>query len=580
GGLRQAGAALPRRFRPPARPRRTAHRSGRRPPPWHRGDRAARGGRAGGGDPVDERDRLHPGQPGAAGRQGAGVRLPRGGAVAGMARATPFLVLLARSLALLGSASLVLLSALILLGVPGRWAEASAGAALLTLLTVALSFRDRPRTLAESAALRRTPRRTPVPGMPEYAALLAELEKHRRLERELVAAKQAAEAAMMAKGEFLATMSHEIRTPLNGIIPLLDILLTSPLKADQREYVGTAYHSARQLLRIVDDILDYSKLEANKVQLETVGINLRELLDGVMRLMEKNAESKGLRLSLRIDPSVRLAVRGDPVRLRQVLTNLLSNAVKFTERGSVTLSVTRRSETRTQHLLRFEVLDTGIGIEPEAAEKLFQPFSQADASTTRTYGGTGLGLVICRRIIDLMEGRIGVESQPGRGSLFWFEVPLLKAVGDMGGRRRELNGARALLLTSDTRMHRRLAIALPNWGLTLVHAGTTQEALAKLRAAAGRSESWAFHLLLVDLGSVRNTAVALHRNLQRETAFEDLYTIYLEGDEPAPQELGESDRALFIPREAPENELRQRIARFLEGPAASASSPVPLVSVG
>src|SRR5690606_15677541 len=164
GGLRQAGAALPRRFRPPARPRRTAHRGGRRPPPWHRGDRAARGGRAGGGDPVDERDRLHPGQPGAAGRQGAGVRLPRGGAVAGMARATPFLVLLARSLALLGSASLVLLSALILLGVPGRWAEASAGAALLTLLTVALSFRDRPRTLAESAALRRTPRRTPVPG--------------------------------------------------------------------------------------------------------------------------------------------------------------------------------------------------------------------------------------------------------------------------------------------------------------------------------------------------------------------------------------------------------------------------------
>ena len=407
----------------------------------------------------------------------------------------------------------------------------------------------------------------------ELVRLQAELEKYRRTELELVEAKQIAEAAIMAKGEFLATMSHEIRTPLNGIIPLLDILLGTRLEADQREYVRTAFLSARQLLRIVDDILDYSKLEAGKLTLETVGLNLRETLDAVMRLMEKNAEAKGLKLSLSIDPSVRLAVRGDPVRLRQVLTNLVSNALKFTDRGMVNVNVMRKGETRTHHELRFEVHDTGVGIAPDAAAKLFQPFSQADASTTRVFGGTGLGLVICKRIIDLMGGRIGVESTPGRGSLFWFEIPLLKALGDLDTRRRELSGARALVIGIEPALMRRMSIALPNWGVLGVPVPNTAEALARLRGGIGRTGPMAFDVVIADLVSTRVTAVALVRNLQRETGAAGLSFLWLSGDEPVPPELADLPRSAVVPRNAPEPELRQALLRLIESGAAEAADP-------
>jgi signal transduction histidine kinase/CheY-like chemotaxis protein/HPt (histidine-containing phosphotransfer) domain-containing protein len=401
----------------------------------------------------------------------------------------------------------------------------------------------------------------------EVSALQEELALHRRLERELTEAKQAAESAMMAKGEFLATMSHEIRTPLNGIIPMLDLLMSSRLQPDQTEIVRTAYTSARQMQRIVDDILDYSKLEANKVQLETTSFNLRELLDSVIRLMEKPAESKGLRLHMQMDPAVRLAVRGDPVRLRQVLTNLLSNAVKFTERGSVSLNVTRRGENRTQHELRFEVSDTGIGIAKDA--RLFRAFSQADASTTRLYGGTGLGLVICKRIVDLMGGSIGVDSEPGRGSTFWFEVPLTKAAGDIQGQRSDLNGARVLLLSTDAALRQRLGQAAPGWGANLTQAETTQDAIAKLRSALSRGSGWSFDLLVVDLNSVRSTAIALHRNLRRTPELEDLRIAYLQGDEAIANELVQGSNALLLSRMIGNTELRSALSSFLSTPAAS-----------
>src|SRR3546814_8670396 len=218
---------------------------------------------------------------------------------------------------------------------------------------------------------------------------------------------------MMAKGEFLATMSHEIRTPLNGIVPMLDLLMHAQLAPDHAEMVRTAYTSSQQMLRIVDDILDYSKLEADKLVLESTGFNLRELLETVIQLMERPAQRKGLRLSLNIDQGVRLPVRGDPVRLRQVRGNLGSNAVKFTERGSITINVARTGETAAQHQLRFEVSDTGIGIAQEAPGRLFHAFTQADTSPPRLYGGTGLGLAISKHHDALKSGPTAEERRSG-----------------------------------------------------------------------------------------------------------------------------------------------------------------------
>ena len=464
-----------------------------------------------------------------------------------------------RLLAIGGAATALCSVLLLLLGGSGPFATVAAAASALALLA----------TLAQGSLVPggdsapATPA-TPANAPPDtYQTLLAELEKHKRLERELMGAKHSAEAATMAKGEFLATMSHEIRTPLNGIIPLLDLLLDTPLGVDQRDYLQTAHGSARQLLRIVDDILDYSKLDANKLELETVGINLKDMAEGVLRLMDKSADAKGLKLALTIDPSVRLAVRGDPVRLRQVLTNLVSNAIKFTDRGGVTVQLSRRGESRTQYDIRFEVRDTGVGVAPDQAAKLFIPFSQADASTTRTFGGTGLGLAICKRIIDLMGGQIGVDSEPGRGATFWFQIPLTKAPGDIQAKQREMASSRILLVTANAAQHRRFALALPSWGAMFVHASNTQEALAKLRAAAGRGAR-AFDLLLVDAGSIPTTVLALHRTMTREAAFDELVTIYLRGDDPLPDEIIDNERVRLLSRDLNDVEMRVQITRKFE----------------
>lgn len=429
------------------------------------------------------------------------------------------------------------------------------------------------------------PDATPIPTtLPQRAApaaaaadspLLAELEQLRNVQKELMKAKHDAEAAMMAKSEFLATMSHEIRTPLNGIIPLLDIVLSTKLAADQRDYLVTAYKSARELLRIVDDILDYSKIEANKLELETVGLNLREVLDAVKRLMEKSAEGKGLAFHVAIDPAVRVAVRGDSVRLRQVLTNLVSNAIKFTERGSISIRVGKRGETRTHSEVVFQVQDTGVGIAPDAADKLFHAFSQADASTTRIHGGTGLGLVICKRIVDLMGGKIGVKSELGKGSVFWFSVPFLKAHGDVAAARSDLAGARALVVGDDAGVLRRLATHFAGWGVQHQTTNVAAEALAKLRSAASMGENWAIDLVVVDLGSMRGNPVALLRNITREPTLERVRCLFLTGSDDVPAELRNDARAVVAPAGAGEGELRVAIHRLLDIHDAGTRAGVP-----
>jgi len=398
-----------------------------------------------------------------------------------------------------------------------------------------------------------------------------ELEERTRLELELRQAKNAAESAVMAKGEFLATMSHEIRTPLNGITPMLDLLMHAKLAPDHAELVRTAYMSAQQMQRIVDDILDYSKLESDKLDLEVTGFNLRELMDGVIQVMERAAQTKGLRLGLQLDPSVRLSVRGDPVRLRQVLGNLISNAVKFTERGSVSVLVRRLGETAAQHQLRFEVRDTGIGISTEGRSRLFQAFSQADASTTRLYGGTGLGLAISRRIVELMDGRIGVDSEPGAGATFWFEIPLRKAQGDMPAEDASPRDGRALLLSADPRLRLRLSMLLPNWGLRVSSVETTQEALDRLRTAANQGQPWAYSVVVADLAGMRNTAVALYRNVTRQAAYGELRLVCLYGDETVPEELRRG--ATLLSRQSPDADLREAVLGTESAPQAQGEPP-------
>ena len=465
-----------------------------------------------------------------------------------------FNLLTARWLALGAAAGVALSLALAQGGIQGPWQGTALVLALLALFattTMALAAgRHEARLREESERSRR--------GEAEVSALQQEINRHTQLESELTKAKQAAEAAVMAKGEFLATMSHEIRTPLNGIVPMLDLLMHSRMPPDQMELVRTAFTSSHQMLRIVDDILDYSKLEADKLELETTGFNLREVLESIITLMQRPAEAKGLRLLLNIEQGVRLPVRGDPVRLRQVVSNLISNAVKFTERGSVTLNVKRLRESAAQHQLRFEVRDTGIGIGQDAQERLFQAFSQADASTTRLYGGTGLGLAICQRIVTLMGGSIGVESEPGQGSTFWFEIPLLKVQGDMPTREADLTGARVLLVTADGRLRQRLAMMLPNWGMRLTTAENTHDALERLRQANAQGEPWTYSVVLGDLGTIHGTALSLARNLERTALYGKVRLLYLRGDDTTPVDLPAGAQA--VSRGTPDADLRAALS--------------------
>ena len=248
----------------------------------------------------------------------------------------------------------------------------------------------------------------------------------RKQAEELHAQKEEALAASRAKSAFLANMSHEIRTPLNGVIGMLELLIGTPLDGKQERFARIARSSAETLLNLLNDILDFSKIEAGKLELEDVSFDLHELMEDVVEMLGHKAAMKGIELSCRVPPQLPRGMRGDPGRLRQVLVNLLNNAIKFTEKGEVALQA-ETLDTAETATIRFSIRDTGIGIPADRRSRLFNPFSQVDASTTRKYGGTGLGLAICKQIIDLMHGSIGCDSTPGQGSTFWCDIPLNEA---------------------------------------------------------------------------------------------------------------------------------------------------------
>ncbi len=312
-----------------------------------------------------------------------------------------------------------------------------------------------------------------------------DISQRRRMDDELRASREKALEASRLKSEFVANMSHEIRTPLNGVVSMAELLLDTPLNGEQSQYAQVAMTSAEALMRVINDILDFSKIEAGKLEIVREDFSLHAAVDDVAEIVGVKAAERGLALEVSVDPEVAPVINGDGNRVRQVLMNLLSNAVKFTSEGEVTVTVGLADGPGSEELVRFEVADTGIGIDTEKLATLFASFSQADATTTRRYGGTGLGLCISKQLVELMGGEIGCSSQRGVGSRFWFTVPYEAGLGLEADRLgNDLTGARVLIVDGEAADRETFTGTLATWGITPDSAADGAAALRLLRAAA------------------------------------------------------------------------------------------------